>query len=144
MSKPDPASLPPAPHEETAGLSYFPRLTGKIRLHAAGALWEELHANLGKGIDQWLTGFLHVDYAALREQVLAGGTDAEIFAWCEASGRPLNDMDRLVWNAFTAKLGWNDFATPSLERRKAEGGLSDRSDIQTITHYIEVDEGRRE
>jgi gluconokinase len=40
------------------------------------------------------------------------------------------------------KLGWNDQLTPILAKRKADGGLSDRDDIQTIAHYIDVDEGR--
>ena len=48
-AKPDPASLPCSPLDETAGLKYFPRMIGKIRLHAEGKLWDDLHANLGKG-----------------------------------------------------------------------------------------------
>jgi Domain of unknown function (DUF5069) len=144
MSKPDPASLPPAALEQTGGLTYFPRLTAKIRLHAEGKLWSDLHANLGKGLDQWLTGFLHVDYDALKARVLAGGTDEEILTWCKENGRPLNETDLLVWNAFASKLGWNDFAAGSLQRRKADGGLSERHDIETIPHYIDVDEGRRD
>lgn len=144
MSKPDPSTLPPGPFDETSGLKYFPRLTGKIRLQAAGKLWEDLVANMGKGIDAALCGFLHVDYEALRSRVLEGGSDAEVLAWCEARSRVLNDMDRLVWNYYVAKLGWQDHVTPALEKRKADGGLSHREDIQTITHYIDVDEGRRE
>jgi hypothetical protein len=42
----------------------------------------------------------------------------------------------------TAKLGWNDHLSAILTKRKADGGLSDRDDIQTIAHYIDVDEGR--
>lgn len=141
-SKPDPATLPCSPLDETSGLKYFPRMTGKIRLHARGQLWEELQANLGKGSDGWCLGFLHVNYADLCARVLEGGSDEEILAWCESHGRPLNDADRLVWNAFASKLGWNDHVTPMLLKRKAESGLSDRDDIQTMAHYIDVDEGR--
>jgi hypothetical protein len=56
-AKPDPATLPCSPLDETAGLKYFPRMLGKIRLHAAGKLWEDLHANLGKGSDGALVDF---------------------------------------------------------------------------------------
>lgn len=143
-TKPDPASLPCGMLDETAGLKYFPRMIGKIRLMEQGLLWEELHDNLGKGADGWLTGFLHLDYEALRARVLDGGSDEEILAWCEANGRPLNDSDRLVWNAFISKLGWNDHISATLEKRKAEGGLADRDDIRTIPDYVDVDEGRRE
>lgn len=143
-TKPDPASLPCGMLDETAGLKYFPRMIGKIRILEQGLLWDELHDNLGKGADGWLTGFLHLDYEALRARVLDGGSDEEILAWCEANGRPLNDSDRLVWNAFISKLGWNDHISATLEKRKAEGGLADRDDIRTIPDYVDVDEGRRE
>ena len=141
-NSPDPASLPCSPLEETAGLKYFPRMIGKIRLHAAGRLWEDLHANLGIGSDAACAGFLHVDYNELRARVIEGGSDEEILRWCEERGRPLNDFDRLVWNCYTTKLGWNDHISAILVKRKADAGLSDRDDIQTITHYIDVDEGR--
>lgn len=143
-TKPDPASLPCGMLDETAGLKYFPRMVGKIRLMEQGLLWDELHDNLGKGADGWLTGFLHLDYEVLRARVLEGGSDEEILAWCEANGRPINDSDRLVWNAFVSKLGWNDHISATLEKRKAEGGLAERDDIRTIPDYVDVDEGRRE
>ena len=143
MPTPDPASLPCGPLEETNGLKYFPRMVGKIRLLAAGGLWEELQANLGKGSDAVCAGFLHITYEALSARVLEGGSDADILAWCGENGRPLEDTDRLVWNAYITKLGWNDHITPMLLKRKAGSGLGDREDIQTMSHYIDVDEGRR-
>lgn len=142
-AKPDPATLPCSPFDETAGLKYFPRMLGKIRLHAAGMLWEELHGNLGKGSDGALVEFLHINYDELKARVLQGGTDEEILQWCEAQTRALNDTDKLVWNNYTTKLGWNDHITAILAKRKADGGLGERDDIQTIAHYIDVDEGRR-
>ncbi|MBV6500849.1 MAG: hypothetical protein CJBNEKGG_03337 [Prosthecobacter sp.] len=141
-AKPDPATLPCSPLEETSGLKYFPRMLGKIRLHAQGRLWDELHANLGKGSDGACVEFLHVGYEDLKARVLQGGTDEEILEWCQQHGRPLNDTDRLVWNYYTTKLGWNDHISAILVKRKADGGLGDRDDIQTIAHYIDVDEGR--
>ena len=73
-AKPDPATLPCSPCDETAGLKYFPRMLGKIRLFAAGKLWEDLHANLGKGSDGACTAFLHVNYDDLKARVLEGPT----------------------------------------------------------------------
>jgi Domain of unknown function (DUF5069) len=139
---PDPASLPCSPLDETGGVKYFPRLVGKIRLQAAGTLWEELNANLGKGSDAACVGFLHVGYEELKARVLQGGTDEEVLAWCAELGRALNETDRLVWNAYMAKLGWRDHISPMLEKRKADSGLTYRDDIQTMAHYIDVDEGR--
>ncbi len=142
-TKPDPSTLPCSALDETDGLKYFPRMVGKIRLHAAGKLWEDLHANLGKGSDGACTGFLHVSYEDLKTRVLEGGTDEEILHWCQVHGRPLNDTDKLVWNCYMQKLGINDHITPMLIKRKADSGLSDRDDIKTMPQYMDVDEGRQ-
>ncbi len=141
-AKPDPATLPCSPLDETTGLKYFPRMLGKIRLHAAGRLWEELRANLGKGSDGVLVDFLHINYEALKARVLQGGSDEDILQWCQEQGRVLNDNEKLLWNHFIKTLGWNDHVAPMLTKRKLESGLSHRDDIQTMSHYIDVDEGR--
>ncbi|HEX7515796.1 MAG TPA: hypothetical protein VF345_00770 [Chthoniobacterales bacterium] len=47
----------------------------------------------------------------------------------------------MVWNRFISKLGWNDFATPILEKQK--NGITHRTDIVTIPELIDLDEGRR-
>jgi len=138
MNKP-----PCSAYDKTSGMMYFARMLDKIRLFANGELRLDFHANLGKGGDNWCASFLRVDYAALRERVLAGGTDEEILEWCQKNGRILNDTDLLVWNLFIAKLGWNDLAAPRLEKFKRDSGLGDRADIQTMAEYFEVDEGRK-
>jgi Domain of unknown function (DUF5069) len=128
------------------GLRYFGRMLDKIRLHALGELHSDYHSNLGhvKGGDGRMCNFLRVDYEQLRRRVLEGGTDEEILEWCYQNGRRLNEGDLFVWNNFSAKLGWNDFATPTLERWKKELGISDRADIQTMGDLFDFDEGRRE
>lgn len=125
------------------GLLYFGRMLDKIRKHARGELREDFHANLGKGMDGRLCNFLHVDYAALKAQVLAGASDEQALAWCQAQGRTLNADDVLIWNDFFSKRGWNDQATPVLEKQKAEAGLGARTDIRTFLDFFDVDEGRR-
>ena len=40
------------------------------------------------------------------------------------------------------KRGWKDEASAKLAERKAEGGFSDRADIETMFQYIDADEGR--
>jgi hypothetical protein len=49
----------------------------------------------------------------------------------------------MIWNSFNSKLGWNDFATPRLEREKQKHGIADRTDIVTIPDLIDFDEGRK-
>ena len=125
-------------------MRYFARLLDKIRLHARGELGADYHENLGKtnAADGEICNFLRVNYAELRERVLAGGNDEEVLEWCYEKGRRLNEGDLVVWNGFMSKFGWNDFATPVLERRKREMGISDRTDIKTIGEMIDFDEGR--
>jgi hypothetical protein len=129
----------------TAGMRYFPRMLDKIRLRARGELGPEYHANMGKSraADGVCLNFLRIKYEDLRERVLEGGSDEEILEWCFENGRRLNEGDLMIWNGFMAKFGWNDFATPTLERLKKENGVSDRADIQTIGELMDFEEGRR-
>ena len=140
-------SKPRSPFEQVGGMSCFARVVDKIRLFAEGKLHADFHGNLGMtmGMDGFLCAFLHVDYAELRSRVLEGGTDEEILQWCyERGGRPKpNRIERMIWNEFVRKLGWNDRATPLLEKLKSESGLADRSDIVTMLEFMEVDEGRK-
>ena len=134
--------VPCSPAQAIHDVVYLPRLLEKIRLHAAGQLREDLHANLGKGMDGWFCDFLRVSYEDLKARTLAGASDEEVLSWCEAQGRALNETDKLVWRTFILNFGHNDRASAILVRRKAESGLSHRDDIQTMAHYIDVDEGR--
>ena len=129
-------------HEKVGGILYLGRMFDKIRLHTAGKLPEDYHANLGKGFDARTLSFLDVDYASLVERVNQGGTDDELLAWCFERGRYPTDEQIEVWNEFMRKRGWNDEASKRLQERKAEGGFSDRADIETFFDYIDLDEGR--
>ena len=138
-------TYPKSPKEMTRGMIYFPRMLHKIRLHARGELHEDYHKNLGgqRAADGACCNFLRINYADLRERVLRGGTDEEILEWCFENGRRPNEGDLIVWNGFASKLGWQDFATPTLERAKEKAGVSDRADIATIPDFIDFDEGRK-
>jgi hypothetical protein len=124
------------------GLYFLPRTLDKIRKHARGELHEEHHEYLGRGFDGRLCHFMGIQYEALKARVLEGGTDEDILAWCQKHGRPLNDVDILIWNGFAAKRGWRDDATGNLEKNKADSGLAHRADLLTFFDYYEVDEGR--
>ena len=134
---------PISTYEKAGGMAYFPRMLNKIRLHASGELHPAFHANLGKGANGRCLSFLRVEYDALKKRVLEGGTDEEILEWCHTNGRRPNDDDLPVWNGFTTKPGWNDFASARLQQVEAENGLNQRDDIQTMAEFFEVDEGRK-
>ncbi len=131
-----------SPHAQVSGLVYFGRMIDKIRLHAKGELAEEYQPNLGGGFDSRCVNFLGVQYPALVERVKQGGSDEEILEWCFAQGRKPNAEEFEIWNEFMRKRGWNDEATSILHRRLKEGNFEDRTDIQTMFDYIDLDEGR--
>ncbi len=136
---------PKSAYEKTGGMTWFPRMLDKIRLHARGELHPDFHANLGLtiGADGVCCRFLRVSYSDLKMRVLEGGSDEQILQWCFEHGKTLDETDLLVWNEFVRKFGWNDRATPVLERLKAQSGLAGREDIVTMVEYMEVDEGRK-
>lgn len=138
------STYPKSPKEMTKGMMYFPRMLDKIRLHGKGELSEEYHASLGgpKTADGMCTNFLRVNYGVLRQRVLKGGTDEEILEWCYQNGRRLNEGDMVVWNGFVSKLGWNDFASATLDEAKQKHGITDRADISTIAELIDFEEKR--
>ena len=131
-----------SPSEKVGSLFYFGRMLDKIRLHAKDELPSDYHANLGKGFDDKCVTFLQVNYDDLVEQVKKGDTDQEILQWCFSLGRRPSENDIYVWNEFMRKRGWDDEVSEILERRKAEAGMSDRSDIKTSFQFIDADEGR--
>lgn len=136
------APFPRSPHAKVGGLVYFGRMLDKIRLHAQGVLSRDYVPNLGKEYDLRCVRLLGVEYAAVVERTLQGGTEEEVLEWCCQTGRRPNEEELEVWNEFMRKRGWNDVATPRLQQRLAEGGFLDRTDIQTIFDYIDLDEGR--
>jgi len=131
-----------SPYAQTSGITYFPRMLDKIRLHAAGQLPQDYHANLGGGFDGRAVSFLWIDYAALVERVKQGGTDDEILAWTVAQGRQPSPEEIEIWNEFMRKRGWNDESSARLAMRKRDSGLETRDDVQTFFDYIDADEGR--
>ena len=127
---------------KTSGLYYFARMIDKIRLHQSGTLPADYQPNLGKGFDGRCSRFLHNDYTELAERVKQGGSDVEILEWCFQHGHKPQEGEIEIWNTFMRKIGWRDKVTETLEKRKKESGLENRSDIQTIFDYLDADEGR--
>lgn len=136
------APFPRSPHAKVGGLVYFGRMLDKIRLHARGELPPDYIPNLGREYDLRCVRLLGVQYPAVVERTLEGDTDAEVLEWCWKTGRQPSEEELEVWNEFMRKRGWKDVATPRLQQRLAEGGFQDRTDIETLFDYIDLDEGR--
>lgn len=132
-----------SPAARMGGLVYFGRMLDKIRVHAKGALPEEYQPNLGKGFDAKCCAFLHIDYAELAARVKEGASDDDMLAWALTTGRHPNEDEITMWNEFMRKYGWRDQASEILTRRKREGGMADRAEIETMFQFIDADEGRK-
>jgi hypothetical protein len=127
------------------GIVVFGRIIDKIRLDDQGLLPAGYHVGIIPGkktFDDRVCRFLGVDFEALRDRTLLGGSDEEILDWCFAHGRRPDDEQIEVWNAFMQKRGWNDAATPGLAQQKADAGLAQRDDIQTFFALFDAEEGR--
>jgi gluconokinase len=134
---------PRSPYDNTGGLVYFARMLDKIRLFAAGELDPAYHPHLGIDFDGRCLRLLQVDYAALRERALAGGTDEELLEWCFETGHRLSAEEIEIWNAFMSKRGWRDEASDRIAFRLKEAGLESRDlEVATMFDFIDVDEGR--
>lgn len=128
-------------YEKTGGLVYFGRMLDKIRLHAAGKLPADYHANIGGGFDARCCSFLRVPHAELKERTLAGGTDEEILAWAFQRGGTRSEDECLIWSRFMSKIGWRDDRAPVLKQRIVEYGLTGKP-IETFFDLNDYDEGR--
>ena len=131
-----------SPAAKLGGLVYFGRMLDKIRVHAKGELPEDYQPNLGKGFDVKCCAFLHLDYAETARRVKEGASDDDMLEWALTTGRRPNESEIEMWNEFMRKFGWRDQAAEILARRKREGGMADRADIETMFQFIDADEGR--
>lgn len=123
----------------------FGRILDKIRLQAKGELPPGYHLGVIKGkrtFDDRICRFLGVDFDALSERVLAGGSDEEILDWCFENGRRPDTEQIEIFNGFMSKRGWRDAATPGLNEQKAAAGLAGREDIATFFDLMDAEEGR--
>ncbi len=132
-----------SPYAKVGRLVYFGRMLDKIRLHAAGKLPADYHANLGQGFDARCCSFLRVAHAELQARTLAGDLDAAaLLAWAGDRGGPRTDEECEIWNGFMMKRGFRDpAAAPILAKRIRESGLEGKP-IATMFDYLDFDEGR--
>lgn len=132
-----------SPYETVGGIVHFGRMLDKIRLHAAGRLpeaWVEAKG-LARGFDGRCCRFLGVDYPALEERALAGGTDEEILAWAFGRGRQPSEEEIEIWNGFMMKLGWRDAVAERVRIRLKESGFPEDT-VVTMFDFTDLDEGR--
>jgi Domain of unknown function (DUF5069) len=128
----------------TLGVFVFARILDKIRLDSAGQLPAGYHVGIIEGkrtFDDRVCRLLGVDFSALRQRTLEGGSDEEVLEWCFAKGRRPDAEQIDIWNGFMQKRGWNDAASSGLAQQKINSGLGHRDDIQTFFALFDAEEG---
>jgi hypothetical protein len=125
-------------YEKVGGIVFFGRMLDKIRLHAQGKLPADY--NRGKGFDSRCLRLLKIEYVALVERTLSGGTDEEILEWCFQKGHRPGEEEIFVWNAFMTKRGWRDDVSEWLRDEKRKRGFAHRDEIQTAFDFHKADE----
>lgn len=135
-----------SPRDLVGGIAVFGRILDKIRLNAqAGQLPEGYHLGVIPGkrtFDDRVCRFLGVEFDALSQRTLVGGTDEEILEWCFQNGRQPDAEQIEIWNGFMHKRGWRDAASKGLEQQRSEAGLGHREDLVTFFDVMDVEEGR--
>lgn len=129
--------------DQISGIYVFGRILDKIRLNAEGKLPEGYHLGIIPGsrtFDDRVCKFLGVDFDALQQRVLQGGTDEEVMEWClEHGNRPTAEQIE-IWNGFMEKRGWRDLS--GFDANKADAGFGDRPEIMTYFDLFDAEEGR--
>jgi len=120
-------------------------MLSKIRLHAKGELPQEYVDFIGDKplvFDWRCVLFLGIEYPALVERTLAGGTDEEILEWAFQNGKRPTEQEIEVWNGFMTKRGWKDAASDRLRIRCEEAAFGPERGIETMFQFIDADEDR--
>jgi hypothetical protein len=131
-----------SPREKIGGIVHFGRMLDKIRLAQLGKLPPEWLAAKGSvtGFDGVCCYLLRVDYQALEEETLKGGSDDQILQWAFGHGRKPSDEEIEIWNDHLSKRCWRDQYAPRLSIRLKEAGLPTDS-VLTMFDCIDLEEG---
>ena len=132
-----------SPRSKLGGLHHLGRMFDKIRCDLAGSLPEEYRPNLGMsaGLDGHLCGFLGIEFNDISQKISERLSDEEMVEWCFTTGLRPDPVQRRIWNAFSEKIGWRDFAASIVDELKKEDGLENRPELQTAFDVIDEREG---
>ncbi len=133
-----------SPRSKLGGLHHLGRMFDKIRCGLAGSLPEEYRPNLGlpTRLDGHLCGFLGIEFNDISRKIHEGLSDEKMVEWRFTTGLRPNPVQRRIWNAFSEKIGWRDFAASIVDELKKEDGLEKHPELQTPFGVIDKREGR--
>lgn len=134
---------PRSSHETMDGWMHLPRYIDKIRLHLAGQLHSDYHANFGKGFDgMWLKA-AGVTHEQMIELVKRSITDGQVCDWVRQNVKSSPAEKRAHAEDMLNRPAAGDTAAQErLQQRKEQYGLAHRDDIKTFVDLNDADEKR--
>jgi hypothetical protein len=137
------AIYPRSSREVMDGWMHLPRYVDKIRLHLAGKLHPDYHANLGKGFDAlWLkaAGVMHEQ---MIELVKKSFIDSQVCDWVRANVKKTAAEKRAHAEMMLNRPAADDAAAQErFKQRKHEFKLGHREDVRTFVDLNDADEKR--
>jgi hypothetical protein len=134
---------PRSSRETMDGWMHLPRYVDKIRLHLAGKLHPDYHANFGKGFDAiWLKA-AGVTHEQMLEVVKKSFIDGQVFDWVRTHVKKSAAEKRAHADATLNRPAADDAAAQErFKLRKHEFKLGHREDVRTFVDLNDADEKR--
>jgi hypothetical protein len=134
---------PRSSREVMDGWMHLPRYVDKIRLHLAGKLHPDYHANLGKGFDAMWLKAAGLTHEQMIEVVKKSFIDGQVFDWVRANVKKSAAEKRAHSEMTLNRPAADDAAAQErFKQRKQEFNLGHRDDVRTFVDLNDADEKR--
>lgn len=135
--------FPRSSREVMDGWIHLPRYVDKIRLHLAGKLHTDYHANFGKGFDAMWLKAAGVTHDQMLEVVKNSFIDGQVCDWVRGHVKKSTGEKRAhAENMLNRPASDDSAAQERFKQRKQEFGLAHREDVRTFVDLNDADEKR--
>jgi hypothetical protein len=129
---------PRSPRVRLGGYAMLPRMLDKGRATVANK-HGEFHYNCP--LDQHLVNFVGFDPDALKDQLAAGKSDAEVLAWIESTSKTKpNAVQIAAWSAFQDQRGPTDLESRQFFNDYHSKLAPHREDVATWFDILDIDD----
>jgi len=134
---------PRSSREVMDGWMHLPRYIDKIRLHLAGKLHPDYHANLGKGFDAMWLKAAGVSHEQMIEVVKNSFIDGQVCDWVRRHVKKTRTEKRAHAQMTLNRPATDDAAAQKrFKLRKQEFNLGHRDDVKNFVDLNDADEKR--
>ena len=134
---------PRSSREVMDGWMHLPRYVDKIRLHVAGKLHPDYHANFGKGFDAMWLKAAGVAHEQMIEAVKNSFIDGQVYDWVRTHVKKSAAEKRAHGEMMLNRPAPEDAAAQErFKQRKQEFNLGHRDDVRTFVDLNDADEKR--